>query len=161
MQKIYTSYGLKNERINQKDYEHLGLTPETHLTQILTALESGSMVQLWGDYCTTKSLDDGFLTEVDQSTVDVFGLNAKNPCASESKDRIITWKGVDKNLNIQTHTALIGEHNFFLLGWKGKKSNPTHVIIWDTISGRHVFPVAEWMRKWKTMDYRSIIVSKE
>jgi hypothetical protein len=39
--------------------------------------------------------------------------------------------------------------------------SPTHIRVWDTDTGYHLYPVVEWMRKWEAMDYRSIIISKK
>ncbi len=56
--------------------------------------------------------------------------------------------------------GLSGEHAFVLLGYIGSPSRPSHLIVWDTYTGRHIYPISEWMRKWSLIQYRSLIISQ-
>lgn len=158
--KIYRQYNLNTKIMNNLMYA--GLTDTgSHLTSLLSALESWDGVQMWWDYCTSKDAEDGILIDTNQILVDTFGLFSKNTCSSEASARTLTWNTYDSNLNTKPITALNGEHNFVLLGWKWSKENPTHIIVWDTFTGKHVYPTSEWLKKWGAVNNRSIIVSKK
>jgi len=139
------------------------ITSDDHLKYILEQLTLWSMVQLWWDWCTLSQYDDGVITkkwDIDRENMDEF-ISAKNTCHNTLDDRILNWEYYDKNWELQTHQWLDGEHAFILLGWKWPIDNPTHIRVWDTDTWYHEYPKHEWMRKWKKMDYRSIIVSKK
>ncbi|MDD3303017.1 MAG: hypothetical protein PHN31_05645 [Candidatus Gracilibacteria bacterium] len=157
IEKLYNSYGLKTEIINNTNYTS-DFGPKQHLNKILTEFSSGNYVQLWGDICTTSDYDDGELelSDIKQEDVDN-GKNAKNSCWSFGQDRKIVWY-YEEDGKLIKHQGLIGEHNFYLLGYEGELENPTNIIIWDASTGKHIYPIDEWLRKWEEMDFRSIII---
>jgi hypothetical protein len=57
--------------------------------------------------------------------------------------------------------AISGEHAFILLGYIGSLEKPSHIIVFDTDTGRHIYPYSEWMRKWALMEYRSLLIPKK
>jgi hypothetical protein len=61
-----------------------------------------------------------------------------------------------KTLTGKEVRALSGEHAFILLGYIWPRIRPTHIIVWDTDTGRHIYPMDEWMRKWWLLDYRAL-----
>ena len=54
--------------------------------------------------------------------------------------------------------GLSGDHAFILIGYEGSRTHPTHIRVFDTNTGFHLYPISEWMRKWNAMDNRSLIV---
>ncbi|MCP4523299.1 MAG: hypothetical protein GY828_03700, partial [Candidatus Gracilibacteria bacterium] len=128
--KIYQKNGLNTKIITKADY-NTQYSQRTHLTEILISLKQGKMVQLWGDYCTDPRYED---------------TNKKNTCSRFSQSRELVWY-YKENGELIKHTGLAGEHAFYLLGFKGEIQNPTHIIVWDTNTGKHIFPIKEWMRK--------------
>jgi hypothetical protein len=118
----------------------------------------GKYVQLWGDFCTNPIYEDGMLERKNFSQAQAnLGKNAKNDCWGYSANRTISWY-FQENGKKAFHRGLIGEHNFYLLGYEGTLNDPINIIVWDTQTGRHIYPVEEWMRKWRAMDYRSVII---
>ncbi len=131
-------------------------TPEKHLTFLLDKVKLGSRVILWWDWCTSTESEDGILGSWWRWIIHYFPLAAKNRCSRTSEERKFSWKTIDgKNID-----ALSGEHTFILLGYIGRHDNPTHIIVWDTYTGRHIFSYKEWMRKWELMNYRSLRVEQ-
>ncbi|MDQ7023166.1 MAG: hypothetical protein Q9M97_06615 [Candidatus Gracilibacteria bacterium] len=105
------------------------------------------MVQVWGDICTNPKYYSGKET--------ICKIRGK---LSWNYKRELKWKYKDENGNYKDYIGLNGEHAFYLLGYKGNYLNPTNIIIWDTMTGKHTYPTSEWMRKWGKMQYRSIVV---
>lgn len=154
---LYSEYGVNSKIINYKNHT-ADYTPKQHLTELLTELEAWNFVQFWGDVCTNPLYDDGEinLNEMSQAHI-VAGKIGKNNCWSWKLNRDITWY-YKQNGKLVKHTGLIGEHNFYMLGYRGTKENPNHIILWDTQTGEHMYPTAEFMRKWSAMDYRSLVI---
>ncbi|PIE85346.1 hypothetical protein CSA08_02095 [Candidatus Gracilibacteria bacterium] len=161
---VYFSYGLKAEIINKFDYKRLGLNPKSHLKNLLLELKKGNMVQLWGDYCTLEKYEDGTIAEEDvrekEKAIENMKGSAKNTCSNTSGDRELKWY-IKENGKDRLFTGLSGEHNFYLLGYTGDINHPTGIIVWDTYTGKHIYPPIEWYRKWGKMQNRSIIISKK
>lgn len=146
---IIDEYGLKSKVITQENYLP-DFTQKQHLTYILEELKEWNMVQLWWDICTNPKYYNW----------------EENPCTYNWKPswdhpRKLTWYYKDSLWNDVLHTWLNGEHAYYLLWYKWHINNPTHIIIWDTYTGKHTYVTSEWMRKWKKMQYRSIIVYKK
>lgn len=158
---VFQDYWLQTEIFNITHHND-SITPELHLTYILHKLRSGSMVQLWGDWCTKLEYDDGVLENKREiKSIDIWDfISAKNTCYNVDEPRKLYWKYYNNYWELVDHTWLDGEHAFILLWWKGEITNPSHIRVWDTDTGYHLYPTTEWMRKWRAMDYRSIIVSK-
>ena len=159
---VYQKYWFQTEILNRAI--HTPLFNETdHLNYVLKKLFSWSMVQLWGDWCTREAYDDGILdSKNDFYSRDIWTrINAKNTCYNVDDARELRWKYYNDRWELVDHIWLDGEHAFILLWWKGDISNPTHIRVWDTDTGYHIYPLEEWMRKWEAMDYRSIIISKK
>ena len=133
------------------------LTSPARLNENIEAIEAWDRVILWGDWCTRPEYDDGITDKVDTFVATNFPLSAKNQCDRVEEKRKFTWKTEGGKV---VHW-LSGEHVFLLLGYGGEREKPSHIVVWDTDTGRHVFPYNEWMRKWKLMQYRSLIVSIE
>lgn len=153
--KYLTSLGFVTETGNMMDGQNI--IPRKRLIKLFDAIESDKRVILWWDWCTTSSSDDGIVKKVDTYIVNNLPISAINPCGRSHEDRILSWK-TPSGKEIQW---LSWEHAFLLLWYLGKKDSPTHVVVWDTYTGRHVYPYLEWMRKWWTMQYRSLIVAIE
>lgn len=159
---VYESYWLHTQIFNRNNHSD-SITPEIHLRFILEKLKSWSMVQLWGDWCTTWKYDDGVLAkkaDIKNSNMDDF-ISAKNWCYNVWWARELRWQYKDSNGNFVNHTGLDGQHAFILLWWKWNIHRPSYIKVWDTDTGYHVYPTAEWMRKWERMDYRSVIVTEK
>ena len=155
--KLYNEYNIKTEIINNTNYSKT-FWPEQHLNRLLQEFSKWNYVQLWGDICTTPEFDDWELElgDIVQSDVDNW-KNAKNSCWSLWQDRKRVWY-YEEEWELIKHQWLIWEHNFYLLGYEWSIEKPTSIIVWDTSTGKHIYPLKEWMRKWEEMDYRSIIV---
>lgn len=159
--KTLEKLGLKTRIINQKSHTHT-FWPKEHLTALLTELEKWSMVELWADRCTVARYEDGTLakTNITEALAQT-GTSGKNECYDVDSERILEWHYYDDTTDMYTlHQGLAGEHTFMLLWWKWASDNPTHIIVWDSDTGKHTYPYSEWMRKWKKMGYKSLIVSK-
>ncbi|RKW22904.1 hypothetical protein D8B46_04425 [Candidatus Gracilibacteria bacterium] len=157
MSEIYTSYGVKFDTYNRFG-NNLGIkdTKEA-LSYLLKELVKGNFVQIRGDYCTDQKFEDGTMDRKITTEEANKGLAQKNFCYSFNQERRITWYTEDgEEIN-----AAKQSHNFLLLGYIGDINNPEKVIIWDTATGRHVYPTSEWMRKWELNDARAIIVHNE
>ncbi len=136
--------------------------PKQHLSLLLERLQKLNMVQLWWDWCTREQYEDWIIETKHQLTQEQANkkISAKNQCWNVDKDRSLSWKYKDSSWNLINHTGLNGQHAFVLLWWKWSIKNPTHIRVWDTDTGYHEYQTQEWMRKWKAMDYRSVVVSK-
>ncbi len=142
---LYDMFGLETRFISGA-WHRSDFTPDMHLTHLLQQLEKWNSVQLWGDYCTDPDYED---------TEDT------NSCKTLNDDRTREWYYKDRNGDLQKHVWLAGEHAFMLLWYTGNIFQPTEVIVWDSRTGKHKYKKKEWMRKWKMMQYRSIIVYDE
>jgi len=133
-----------------------GMTNEQHLTYLLDGIKNGAHVIVWGDWCTDPWQDDGYAKMTKARIGELFPLSGKNICRSYQSPRGMTWK-TPEGKRVQ---ALSGDHVFILLGYVGSREHPTHIIVWDTDTGRHVYTTQEWMRKWSMMQYRSFLIER-
>jgi len=125
------------------------------LRELLAGMANGSRVMLWGDWCTSEISEDGILPmHQTDFLVRFLHIPAMNPCARSERSRIFSWYTNDG----KEVRWISGEHVFLLLGYYGTIGAPTHVIVWDTSTGRHIFPIDEWMRKWNALDDRSLTI---
>jgi hypothetical protein len=158
---VYRNFGFKTEILTQ-GVQSNEFTQNQHLSYLLKNIQDGNMVQLWGDWCTQEKYDDGIL--LSKSLLNLTeaknGISAKNSCYNIDEERTLKWQYKNANWELIYHTWLDGEHAFILLWWKGDIDNPTHIRVWDTDTGYHMYPVSEWMRKWEKMQYRSIVIQK-
>ncbi len=129
--------------------------PASKLTTLLSSIDRWSLVMLWWDWCTSPWAEDGIVLKIDTYIARLFLFSAKNPCDRSSEDRKFSWS-TQSGKKIE---AISGEHVFLLLGYIWNKENPTHIIVWDTDTGKHFYPYNEWMRKWSLLQYRSLSVS--
>lgn len=150
---------LKNEWFEVERNNNLinpGLKPSLELTNLLNAIKTGSRVILWGDWCTLPEYEDGILSRGWRRILPYFPLGAKNQCDRDTESRKFSWQTPEwKRID-----AVSGEHTFILLGYIWEIENPSHIIVWDTYTGRHIFPREEWMRKWELLNYRNLIINK-
>ncbi len=153
--KYLTWRGFRVDISNDRDENQN--TPYMRLSKNIDALEAWSRVILWGDWCTTSRYDDGRVNSVDTFIALKFLLSAKNPCDRPVEQRKFSWKTETGKVI----SGLSGEHVFLLLGYIWTRQDPSHIVVWDTDTGRHIFPYDEWMRKWKLLQYRSLIISLE
>lgn len=157
--KIYNWYNLNTKIISNLNYSK-NYWLKQHLTEILWEFEKWNYIQLWFDICTKNIFDDWELklTDITQNDVDN-GKNAKNTCWSYWKDRKVVWY-YENNWNLNKIQWLIWEHNWYILWFTWSKENPKTIILWDTSTWKHEYPISEFLRKWEEMDYRSIIIYK-
>ena len=132
-----------------------GYTDATHLTHLLGSLDAGKHVIIWWDWCTNPLYEDGILGRDKKTIARLFPISGKNTCKNWHINRDFTWKTPEWKEII----AFNGDHVFVLLGYIGKKERPSHIIVWDTDTGRHIYPTSEWMRKWDHIENRSLVVS--
>lgn len=154
---VATRYNITSEIINEWHYSSKKLTPKKHLTYLIDQLEKWKMVVLWWDWCTDPRYEDGVTYAITDGIILDSGIAGKNTCSTWGKNRDIYWVSSTGKIIYW----LVGEHAFTLLGYIGPKKTPSHIIVWDTDTGRHVYPTSEWMRKWKALSYRSLILSKK
>jgi hypothetical protein len=125
------------------------------LSDILGELEAWRWIILWWDWCTREWYEDG-IWALNESWLKYIPISGKNRCNRDELFRVMYWNTPEW----KTIRGISGEHAFVLLGYIGTKSDPTHIIVWDTDTGRHIYPVDEWMRKWRLLDHRSVIIKK-
>lgn len=143
--------------INAKNYQK-GMSAHKHLITLLQSIQKWHHVILWGDYCTHVDYEDGLLFDTTYKTLlKLFPIAAKNSCERSSDERIFSWKTRDGAMI----KWLSWEHAFLLLGYIGNINRPSHIIVWDTDTWRHIFPYNEWMRKWSLLEFRSLIVQEK
>ena len=130
-------------------------TPESRLRSLLESLEHWNLIMLWWDWCTSPRAEDGILLKIDTYIARMFIFSAKNQCDRSSEDRKFSWS----TLSWKKIDGLSGEHVFLLLGYIWSLEKPSHIIVWDTDTGKHFYPYGEWMRKWSLLEYRSLSVS--
>ena len=144
--------------ILSKEQHTKKLGPHEELIYLLDQIHNTSHVILWGDWCTNEEYEDGIVSKITWYWVEKWiPFSAKNPCSRPSDERIMTWKTNGEKII----SGLAGEHTFLLLGYIWPHDFPTHIIVWDTYTGRHIFPYNEWMRKWQLMDYRALRIWRE
>ncbi len=158
--KIYNSYGFKTEIINNSQQD-TDFWENDHLTRVLTELAKGNMVQLWWDWCTKKEYQDW---DISSSQITSFKaqdgiISWINDCSLSEANRVLKWNYVNEYGEYVQHEWLSGQHAFVLLWWRWNITNPTHVRVWDTNTGYHEYKTVEWMRKWKAMDFRTLIIT--
>ncbi len=153
---VMKTLGLHTEIINESQYNDRGLTPVSHLSILLSHLEKWHMVELWGDWCTDELYDDGVVPEIDMRLIEQYHFSGKNYCDTTYENRNISWMTAE-GIRVD---GLVGEHAFILLGYIRVLPHPSHIIVGDTDTWRHIYPINEWMRKWKLLNYRSLIVQK-
>ena len=163
IRKVYSAYGIPTKKINKYNRNNYWLyTTKDQLVYSLKELVKWNYVQLWGDTCTYPQYEDWKLNSphIEQYQADK-GLNWRNLCDRRVlyKDRKMYWTYVDPTTKKTKNIVWLNwEHAYFLLWYKWNINNPTHIIVWDTNTWRHVYPVNEWIRKWDKMENRSIIV---
>jgi Peptidase_C39 like family len=124
------------------------------MSAYLSKIQSDDHVILWGDWCTNSENEDG-IVKTDKSTLlRLFPIAGKNECQRTIESRIMNWVTPD-GIEI---SWVSWEHAFVLLGYVGSLEDPTHIIVWDTDTGRHIYPAYEWMRKWSTLGYRALLI---
>lgn len=149
-------YRFKTQIINQNTYTGT-MNPGQHLSMLLRSLDQkNTHIMLWWDWCTDPLYEDGVLSKWWKWIAEFFPLPGRNSCKNIAYNRSFQWK---------THqwkiiTGLSGEHAFVLLGYIGTTEKPSHIIVWDTYTGRHVYPYTEWMRKWSLMQFRSLTIAR-
>jgi hypothetical protein len=104
------------------------MSNETHLTHLLSSLDEGRHV----------------ITKNHSVLTQIFPIPARNPCKNYKAYRYYDWRTSEG----KKVTALSGDHVFVLLGYIGSRESPSHIIVWDTDTGRHIYQTTEWMRKW-------------
>lgn len=148
-------FSLHTEMIDASDYID-NYDTEDHLEHLLKNLENANThTLLWWDYCTNPVFEDGIFPRWWTLMIELFWLPGRNSCNSFLYNRNISWL-TREGKRVQW---LSWEHAFVLLGYIGTSENPTHIVVWDTYTGRHVYPYSEWMRKWSAMQYRSLVIS--
>ncbi len=155
--KVFNKFWLKTEIINNSYYYEF-FREKKHLELLLKSLEKWHMIQLWWDRCTDSKYEDWVISKnVSQKNVNAH-KNGKNYCSTLNQNREMIWYYTKKKWGLQVHKWLIWEHAFYLLWYEWTIKNPSKIIVWDTNTGYHKYKTIEWMRKWKKMDYRSIII---
>ena len=144
------------EIINQYSYT-AWFNQHKHLVSLLQKIKDKNVhVLLWWDWCTSPSFEDGILKSGGKWIIPFFPLPARNTCKAKESERIMNWTTPEG----KQISGLAWEHAFVLLGYIGKVSNPSHIIVWDTYTWRHIYSYGEWMRKWSLMQNRSLIISR-
>jgi hypothetical protein len=151
LQRYLTGRGYRSMTFDDTQYM-TGMTSMTHMRDLLSTIESGGRVMLWGDYCTLSEYEDGIVTRYDTSLMLRFPISGRNNCIRDIWERQLSWT-TPLGRDIRT---ISGEHAFVLLGYIGSRDAPTHIIIWDTATGRHIYETSEWLRKWSLMNNRSL-----
>ncbi|MDD5213732.1 MAG: C39 family peptidase [Candidatus Gracilibacteria bacterium] len=155
---LYNNYGLETKIINKYSYNS-GYKQTEHLRELLIELNKGNFVQLWGDYTTNPDEEDGTKKLVKQDDVDK-GISGINYSKNWAKNRNISWNFM-RDSKLYEYVGLSGEHAFYLLGYEGELENPSKIIVWDTLTGKHKYSQKEWLRKWNLMQNRSLIIYRK
>lgn len=154
---VARSFSIPTTIINFRNFTE-SFWANQHLSFLLNSLKNGDFVELWGDWCTSWESEDGLLYKKDLTLpLSLKKVNAKNECYDVEQQRILEWNFLDSKNSLQHQSALAGEHTFILLGWQWDIEKPEKIIVWDTDTGYHRYDTQEWMRKWKKMQYRSIV----
>jgi len=161
LSKVYSQYWIKNRIINKFNRENLWISSD--LQQLIFSLKQISewnYIQMWWDTCTYPQYEDwklnsGHITQEQANK----GLNWRNKCLYPYRSRILLWRYKNPTTwEIKVIKWLNWEHAFYLLWYKWNIENPSHIIVWDTNTWKHIYPTSEWLRKWNKMDNRSILV---
>jgi uncharacterized protein YvpB len=146
---------LKTEAWNEvtRPVDH---TDATHLTHLLDTLDTWWHVIIWWDWCTNPAHEDGILGRDKKILTKLHPIPWKNTCKNWHINRDFIWKTPEGKEVV----AFNGDHVFVLLWYIGKKEDPSHIIVWDTDTGRHIYPTNEWMRKWWHIENRSLVIRK-
>lgn len=156
---VYEKYWLTYDIITWENHSNK-FSAKNHLTYLLKNLVKWNMVQLWWDWCTKDKYDDWTIDKIEMSQEKADKkIYAKNFCVSTLDDRKFDWYYIE-DFKIKKHTWLIWEHAFYLLWYEWWVNNPTKIIVWDSDTGKHIYDIEEWMRKWSLMDYKSIVINK-
>ena len=123
------------------------------LIDLFSKMKSGARVMLWWDWCTDPGSEDGVFIQKNKF-MRFFPISWKNECKRSEEVRTYVWKTPEGKII----SGISWEHAFVLLGYIGKQENITHIIVWDTDTGRHIYPIYEWMRKWKLLQYRALLI---
>lgn len=159
---VYKSYWFKTEIITEDNYLQW-FNSLKHLIYLLKSYTQWSEVQLWGDICTNPSEEDWTVSFWNFTQADANkNLVWKNNCiAGYDSSRVLVWYYKNELWELEKHIWLNGEHAFYLMWYKWNIDNPTHIIVWDTLTWKHSYTTKEWMRKWWKMQYRSIIIHNQ
>jgi hypothetical protein len=68
------------------------MTNQEHLERLLSSLDHGGHVILWGDWCTDPQYEDAVLSSEKTLLQKVFPLPGKNSCERFSEKRTLEWK---------------------------------------------------------------------
>jgi hypothetical protein len=137
-----------------KDENNASRKAKEKMSEYLFEIESWGHVLLWGDWCTMKEHEDGILLGGKSQIIKMFPIAGKNECQRNQEQRIMEWV-TPEGVRV---LWVSWEHAFLLLGYVGKIENPSHIIVWDTDTWRHIYPTSEWMRKWALLDYRALFI---
>lgn len=157
MSKIYEDLWVKFDLYNRFE-NNLGLkNPKEALVYMLKEIHKWNFVQTWWEYCTDQRFEDWTVRENITTQQANSWISRKNFCYSFDEERRITWYTEEwKQID-----AVKQSHNFILLGYIWDIENPEKIIVWDTYTWKHIYPTAEWMRKWELNDARAIIIYNE
>lgn len=159
--KIFKEYWLQAYSYNIDSFPS-NVSWDDLIAKIMHEFGQGKMIQLWWDRCTDPKYEDGQLEKGKLTNkLAENNINEKNFCPTFYEDRNISWNYKDKNWKIRKIKGFRWEHVFYMMWYKWTPNNPTHIIVWDTNTGRHIYPIKEWLRKWKALDYRTIIIDKK
>lgn len=159
--KVYSDYWIKTDIINKYTRKNFWINSDnSQLTYILKEINKWNYVQLWGDTCTYPTEEDWTYSWKLTTEKANNGTIGKNNCVYPFSARTLTWYYKKADWTEKKITWLNGEHAFYLLWYKWTVENPTHIIVWDTNTGKHTYKTSEWLRKWWKMEFRSIIVYK-
>lgn len=157
MSEVYKEYWVKTALYNKFENNLWLKNPKEALTHMLKELNNWNFVQIRWDYCTDQKYEDWTMDRKITTEESKNWLAQKNFCYSFNQERRVTWHTDDwKEIYAPKQS-----HNFILLWYIWNIENPEKIIIWDTQTGRHIYPTAEWMRKWELNDARAIIVYDE
>ena len=149
IEKIFNTYGYSTLVLNENQHSD-SFTPEKHLTYILKELRKWNLSEVWWDICTDPKYYSG----------------KEHKCFYDwepnwNKDRTVSWYYKNRKWEDTLYNGLIWEHIFYILWYEGTVQNPENIILWDTYTWKHTYPLSEFMRKWKLMQYRTITIFKD
>jgi hypothetical protein len=163
IQDLFSKYQIKSKIINKNNYNN-SFSKKDHLKTLLIELNNWNFIQLWWDYCTTPNIDDWIIKlksnqKLTKEQIKKW-INAKNICYKDwNYNRQIIWYYLENEKYIEIKW-LNWEHAFYLLWYKWWIENPTHIIVWDTYTWKHIYSIKEWLRKWELVENRSLIIYK-
>lgn len=162
LQKVFSYYGFSTEILNAYNQKQQWFqSPLHHLTYLLSEITKGNYVQLWGDICTYRDQEDwNYLGKMTTKKANE-GKVWYNRCDNDTHPRILSWHYRDELWNEKYIKWLNWQHAFYLLWYRGNITDPTHIIVWDTTTGKHTYSLQEWLRKWERMEYRSLVIFKK